>query len=116
VDASELIERYPAPGDREYLTDRGIGITALVSRATARAAELSAAELRAGARNLRTTVTRVRPRVVAILGITAYRTAFTMPKASTGRQPGLFAGTQLWVVPNPSGLNAHSSLADLSAA
>ena len=67
-------------------------------------------------RDLLTTVTRVRPRVVAILGITAYRTAFTTPKASTGRQPGLFAGTQLWVVPNPSGLNAHSSLADLSAA
>jgi TDG/mug DNA glycosylase family protein len=105
-----------APGDREYLTDRGIGITALVSRATARAAELSTAELRAGAGDLLTTVTRVKPQVVAILGITAYRTAFDRPKASTGRQPGLFAGAQLWVVPNPSGLNAHSSLADLAAA
>src|SRR6185437_14383729 len=70
----------------------------------------------AGARDLLTTVTRVKPQVVAILGVTAYRTAFAMPKASTGRQPGLFAGTQLWVVPNPSGLNAHSSLADLAAA
>ena len=77
---------------------------------------LSTAELRAGAQDLLTTVTRVKPQVVAILGITAYRTAFARPKASTGRQPGLFAGTQLWVVPNPSGLNAHSSLADLAAA
>lgn len=105
-----------APGDRDYLTSCGIGITALVSRATARAAELSPAELRAGACSLHATVTRVKPRVVAVLGITAYRTAFTKPKAVVGRQPGLFAGTQLWVVPNPSGLNAHSSLADLSAA
>ena len=105
-----------APGDRDYLSDRGIGITALVPRATARAAELRPAELRAGARDLLTTVTRVKPWVVAVLGITAYRTAFTRPEAVVGRQPGSFAGAQLWVVPNPSGLNAHSSLADLSAA
>jgi double-stranded uracil-DNA glycosylase len=105
-----------APGDRDYLADRGIGITALVSRATARAAELCPAELRAGARDLVVTVADVKPRVVAVLGITAYRIAFARPKAVVGRQPGLFAGTQLWVVPNPSGLNAHSSLADLAAA
>lgn len=105
-----------APGDRDYLADRGIGITALVSRATARAAELRPAELRAGARHLVMTVARFKPRVVAVLGITAYRIAFARPKAVVGRQPGLLAGTQLWVVPNPSGLNAHSSLADLAAA
>jgi TDG/mug DNA glycosylase family protein len=105
-----------APGDRDYLADCGIGITALVPRATARAAELRPAELRAGVQNLLTTVTRVKPQVVAVLGITAYRIAFVMPKAVVGRQPGLFAGTQLWVVPNPSGLNAHFSLDDLSAA
>jgi double-stranded uracil-DNA glycosylase len=104
------------PGDRDYLLDRGIGITALVPRATARAAELRPAGLRAGARDLLTTVTHVKPRVVAVLGITAYRIAFTKPRAVVGRQPGSFAGAQLWVVPNPSGLNAHSSLADLSAA
>jgi TDG/mug DNA glycosylase family protein len=69
-------------------------------------------DVSARAHDLLTTVTRVKPQVVAILGITAYRTAFATPKASTGRQPGLFAGTQLWVVPNPSGLNAHSSLAE----
>ena len=105
-----------APGDRDYLAGRGIGITALVPRATARAAELPAAELRAGARDLGTTVTHVKPAVVAMLGITAYRVAFDLPEAVVGRPPGLFAGARLWVVPNPSGRNAHSSLADLSAA
>ncbi|MFJ8613574.1 mismatch-specific DNA-glycosylase [Streptomyces sp. NPDC093675] len=105
-----------APGDREYLAERGIGITALVPRATARADELSPAELLAGAEALAGTVVHVKPRVVAVLGITAYRIAFAMPRASVGRQPGTFAGAQLWVVPNPSGLNAHSSLTDLAAA
>ena len=105
-----------APGDRDYLIGRGIGITALVPRATAAAAELSPAELRAGARDLTATVVRVKPQVVAVLGITAYRVAFAMPDAVVGRQPGLFAGAQLWVVPNPSGRNAHSSLADIAAA
>lgn len=104
------------PGDREYLIDRGIGLTTVVRGGTARADELSAAELRAGAKSLARTVERVRPAVVALLGITAYRTAFAMPKAVVGRQPGQLAGAQLWVVPNPSGLNAHSSLADLAAA
>jgi TDG/mug DNA glycosylase family protein len=104
------------PGDREYLIDRGIGLTTVVRGGTARADELSAAELRAGAESLARTVERVRPAVVALLGITAYRTAFAMPKAVVGRQPGQLAGAQLWVVPNPSGLNAHSSLADLAAA
>ncbi|MFF0142093.1 mismatch-specific DNA-glycosylase [Streptomyces sp. NPDC005227] len=105
-----------APGDREYLAGRGIGITALVPKATARADELAPAELVAGAEALTGAVGRVRPHVVAMLGITAYRIAFAVPKAHVGRQPSLFAGAQLWVVPNPSGLNAHSSLADLAVA
>jgi TDG/mug DNA glycosylase family protein len=105
-----------APGDRDYLVDRGIGVTALVPRATASAAELGPAELRAGVRNLVTTVAHVKPTVVAILGITAYRIAFTRPEAVVGRQPGLLAGAQLWVVPNPSGRNLHASLADLADA
>jgi double-stranded uracil-DNA glycosylase len=105
-----------APGDRDYLADRGIGITALVPRATARAAELRPAELRAGARDLVTTVEQVKPQAVAVLGVTAYRTAFAIPEAVAGRQPELLTGTPLWVVSNPSGRNAHSSLADLSAA
>ena len=103
-------------GDRELLLARGIGITSLVPGATARADELSPAELVAGAQSLVRRVEKVPPQVVAVLGITAYRTAFGRPKATVGRQPEDLAGAQLWVVPNPSGLNAHSSLADLAAA
>ena len=95
---------------------RGIGITSLVPGATARADELAPADLVAGVRHLAELVERVRPAVVAMLGITAYRIAFARPKAQVGRQDEGLAGAQLWVVPNPSGLNAHSSLADLAAA
>lgn len=105
-----------APGDRDYLVDRGIGVTALVARATGSAAELGPAELRAGVQNLVTTVAHVKPAAVAMLGITAYRIAFARPEAVVGRQPGLLAGAQLWVVPNPSGRNLHASLADLADA
>lgn len=104
------------PEDEAQLLDRGIGITNLVAAATARADELTAAELTAGAATLARTVARVQPVVTALLGITAYRTAFAQPKARVGPQPGGIAGSQLWVVPNPSGLNAHASLADLAAA
>jgi double-stranded uracil-DNA glycosylase len=102
--------------DRKHLLDRGVGITNLVSRASARADELSADELRRGAAALAALVDRVDPRVVAVLGISAYRTAFAEPKAVAGRQPTTLAGRELWVVPNPSGLNAHSSLDQLAAA
>jgi double-stranded uracil-DNA glycosylase len=102
--------------DEALLLERGIGITNLVAAATARADELTPAELVAGAAQLARTVTRVQPAVVAMLGITAYRTAFAQPKATVGRQPGGLAGSQLWVVPNPSGLNAHAALASLAAA
>jgi double-stranded uracil-DNA glycosylase len=102
--------------DRDHLLDRGVGITNLVSRATARADELSAGELVRGAASLAALVGRVDPEVVAVLGITAYRMAFSEPKAAAGRQPTPLAGRDLWVVPNPSGLNAHSSLDQLAAA
>jgi TDG/mug DNA glycosylase family protein len=102
--------------DRELLLRRGIGITSLVPGATARADELTPAELVAGVQRLTDLVERVRPAVVAMLGITAYRVAFARPKARVGRQDDDLAGAQLWVVPNPSGLNAHASLADLAAA
>jgi double-stranded uracil-DNA glycosylase len=105
-----------AAEDRALLLDRGIGITNLVAGATARASELTSAELVAGAVNLVQLTARIRPAVVAVLGITAYRTAFGRPKASVGRQHEDIAGAQLWVVPNPSGLNAHASLADLAVA
>jgi TDG/mug DNA glycosylase family protein len=104
------------PEDVTHLLERGIGITSLVARATARADELAPDELVAGAGDLEHLVERVKPAVVAILGITAYRIAFGRRRAAVGRQPETLAGSQLWVVPNPSGLNAHSSLADLSAA
>lgn len=102
--------------DRAYLLGRGIGITSLVARATAGADELSAAELAAGAGALAGRVARFSPAVVAVLGITAYRTAFARPKAVLGRQPADLAGAQVWVVPNPSGRNAHAPLDRLAAA
>lgn len=110
----------PAAGmtdaDRDRLRERGIGITNVVHRATAKASELSNAELRAGGAELAALVGRERPRVVAIAGITAYRTAFGLPRAVTGRQPEPLAGAELWVVPNPSGLNAHETVDTLASA
>ena len=98
------------------MTARGIGITNLVRRATARADELSSEELRAGGEALVATVARVQPRVVAVAGITAYRAAFGVRRAALGRQPEPLAGAELWVVPNPSGLNAHETIDSLAAA
>ena len=102
--------------DRAHLIGRGVGITNVVNRATARASELSVAELRAGGERLRTFVRDHAPRVVALAGITAYRAAFGDAKARLGRQPGAFGGAELWIVPNPSGLNAHETIASLAAA
>jgi TDG/mug DNA glycosylase family protein len=94
----------------------GIGISNLVRRATARADELTRDELRAGARRLERDVARWRPAVVAIVGVTAYRQGFDRPKALVGPQPEPLAGAELWVVPNPSGLNAHDTVASLAVA
>ena len=105
-----------APADRDYLLRRGVGITSLVERATASAGELSPAELAEGARALGPKIARFRPRAVAILGVTAYRAAFGAPRAGLGRQPEDLHGAQLWVVPNPSGRNAHAPLDVLAAA
>lgn len=102
--------------DRDYFRTRGLGITNLVPRATARADELSAEELRAGGARLLELVTRLRPRVVAVAGITAYRLALGDRRSSAGRQPAPLGGAELWVVPNPSGLNAHHTVATLAAA
>jgi len=102
------------PEDRRYLIERGIGITNLVARATARASELSAAELRSGAAVLAGKVRSWGPRVVAVVGITAYRTAFGRPRARPGCQPEPLEGAGLWVVPNPSGLNAHETTDSLA--
>jgi TDG/mug DNA glycosylase family protein len=102
--------------DRRYMIERGIGITNVAHRATAKASELTAAELRAGGEQLRRFVRVHRPAVVAIAGITAYRTAFGLPRATMGEQPHGFEGSRLMVVPNPSGLNAHETVASLARA
>jgi TDG/mug DNA glycosylase family protein len=108
--------------DRARLVARGVGITNLVRRATARADELSREELREGGERLLGFVAEHRPAVVAIAGITAYRDAFGERGASAGRQPetlesaARWSGAALWVVPNPSGLNAHETVATLAAA
>lgn len=106
-------EAILGPG-RARLLERGIGITNLVRRATARASELSTGELRAGGTRLCETVERHRPAVVAVAGVTAYRSAFGAPKAKMGPQSEDLAGARLWVVPNPSGLNAHETVASLA--
>lgn len=102
--------------DRDHLVGQGIAITNVVHRATAKASELDAAELRSGGEELRRLVRRVRPLVVAVAGITAYRTAFAQPRAAVGEQPERFEGVRMWVVPNPSGLNAHETVESLAAA
>jgi TDG/mug DNA glycosylase family protein len=120
--AAGIIERPidPASGmtdaDRAYFVGRGLGISNLVPRATARADELSTAELRKGGQRLVERVAAWRPRVVAVAGITAYRAAFGVRRATAGRQPEPLAGAELWVVPNPSGLNAHETIATLAVA
>ena len=105
------------PQDLAHLNERGLGITSLVAAASARADdELTAEQLITGAAALSERVRRIAPAVVAVLGITAYRTAFARPQARVGRQPDTLGGAPVWVVPNPSGLNKHASLAALADA
>lgn len=101
------------PSEERELLTYGYGITNLVRRATATADELAADELVSGQRRLRSKVRRYQPQVVAILGVGAYRTAFGQKSVALGRQPTGLANTVVWVLPNPSGLNAHYQLADL---
>jgi double-stranded uracil-DNA glycosylase len=110
-----LTSRRLHPEDTGELLGAGIGVTNLVARATARADELSDDEIRAGVPRLRALVARWRPPVVAVLGVTAYRVAFSRPKAVVGRQPDALDGAVLWVLPNPSGLNAHYQQPALTA-
>ena len=110
----------PAAGmtdeDRAAFVARGLGITNVVPRATARADELTRAELRAGGEALVARVEKWRPAVVAVAGITAYRTAFGLPRATAGLQPERWGSSEVWVVPNPSGLNAHETVDTLATA
>ena len=107
-------DRVLHPSQQGELPALGYGITNLVARSTATADELTDDELVRGGRRLRRKVARWRPAFVAVLGVTAYRTAFRRPRAVTGRQPETLAGAGVWVLPNPSGLNAHYRLADLA--
>ena len=104
------------PWEKTELLACRCGITNLVARGTATAAELNADELRSGRKRLERTVRRYRPRAVAVVGIGAYRTAFDRPRAEPGRQPGDLAGAALWVLPNTSGLNANHRPADFARA
>jgi TDG/mug DNA glycosylase family protein len=107
---AELTERLLSPFEDGLLLERRLGCTNLVSRATARADELSQAELQAGAARLRELVLRYRPAWLAVLGVSAYRSGFGSPRASLGAQREQIGETRIWVLPNPSGLNAHYQL------
>ena len=99
---------------RAELASAGIGISNIVPIATARADELTTAEVRAGGENLRQLVRDLRPTVVAVLGVTAFRQAFGNRKIAIGRSDESFEGAELWVLPNPSGLNAHETVETLA--
>ena len=112
--ASGFTPDLVTPARQEELLALGLGVSNVADRATARADELTIEELREGGRLLTEKVARYRPRWVAIVGITAYRTAFDRRHAAMGRQPEMLADSKLWVLPNPSGLNAHWSAAALA--
>lgn len=112
---SGFTPRRLAPAEQHLLPGYGLGITNLVARATARADELSSEELRAGALRLTDLVARYAPAFVAVVGVTAYRVAFDRRGARIGPVPERLAGARLWVLPNPSGLNAGWSLDRISA-
>jgi TDG/mug DNA glycosylase family protein len=103
------------PSEQDELLTLGLGVTNVVARASATAAQLSTAQLRAGAEVLRRTVEHQAPAYLAVLGVTAYRAAFREPRAGLGQQSRSIGGTTVWVLPNPSGLNAHFSLDALAA-
>jgi len=112
--AAGFTARLLAPHEEYELLDNGYGITNVVARATATADELTNEELLAGGRRLQQKVRRYRPRVLAVLGIGAYRAAFARPKAQLGLQAETMGATLIWVLPNPSGLNAHYRAAALA--
>jgi double-stranded uracil-DNA glycosylase len=112
--AAGFTGRLVSPFDERELLQSGYGITNVVMRATATADQLGRAELRRGGKQLSAKVRRHRPRVLAVLGLGAYRRAFEAPKAMIGRQEEMIGDTIVWVLPNPSGLNAHYQAPDLA--
>ena len=111
--AASFTERLLSPFEDRDLLQFGYGLTNIVDRSSARADELDAEELVIGQRQLSAKVQHYRPQCLAVLGIGAYRTAFNRPKAVMGRQDESLDGAIVWVLPNPSGLNAHYQLEDL---
>lgn len=101
------------PSEDLSLLDFGVGVTNVCARPTRAAAELSADELVAGGRELDALVARYAPRLLCVCGVTAYRVAFGRPKAAMGLQDDTVGGRPVWVLPNPSGLNAHFQIPDL---
>ncbi|MEA2476038.1 MAG: double-stranded uracil-DNA glycosylase [Actinomycetota bacterium] len=112
--ASGFTPTLLGPFSERRLLGMGLGVTNLVARTTARADELSVEELEKGARSLKAKVAKRRPRFLAVLGLTAYRHAFGRKDAGVGEQPELLRETRVWLLPNPSGLNAHYQLPDLA--
>ncbi len=110
---SGFTDRLVSPFEERELLKSGIGISNVVPHATATAAELTQEDFIAGGRALAAKVKRYRPRVVAILGVGAYRSAFAKPKAQIGEQPERIHDARVWVLPNPSGLNANYQLPEL---
>ena len=110
---AEFTPRLLSPDEDRTLPAYGLGITNLVARPTRAASELTAEELRAGGVALERLVTAYAPEVLAVVGVTAWRTAFGRPKAALGPQPDRLGGARVWVLPNPSGLNANHQLPDL---
>jgi len=112
--AAGFTDKLLSPFEEQKLLTNGYGITNVVERATATAAELSIEEYIEGGRRLEAKVRRMRPRFIAVLGVGAYRTAFDRPKAKLGLQPEAIGETASWVLPNPSGLNAHYQSQELA--
>jgi TDG/mug DNA glycosylase family protein len=112
--AAGFTPRRLRPEEDHELPAHGVGVTNIASRPTREAAQLTEEELRDGAADLERTVRRHRPRLVAVVGLTAYRTAFARPRATMGLQPDAIGGRPVWVLPNPSGLNAHYKPADFA--
>ena len=110
---SGFTDRLLSPFEERELMQRGLGVTNVVARATASASELTKDDFIKGGQALRAKVRRYRPRIVAILGVGAYRQAFAQPKALIGEQDEKIANARVWVLPNPSGLNANYQLPDL---
>ena len=113
--AAGFTEQLVSPFDERELLAHGFGVTNVVMRATATAAQLTREELQAGGKRLRAKVRRYRPDFLAVLGLGAYRAAWNQPKAVIGRQHEGIGDTVVWVLPNPSGLNAHYQAKDLAA-